>query len=551
MGRILELNLDHTGIGLGITTKQHAWVQEGKYQGESLVSSGKNFQQHRYNMQPAYIANCIRDTSGLHSVSFKAVDTMIKGDDCNIGYLTCCDECNVKPFLYEGKSFIHRNKTFLFTKYNELYVVGCEGELTLVELRGLNRKQLKDVVDINSVQGQRIVIMTSDEIYYSSLLDGTGKTGNWGTDLGETKPYIDFYNLGGATGKFSISSSIGQNKLIVVVANLMYFLGSMGGVLTRLNDEDELYPFSLMVVKNFSGVSHRDHANVKSDKLSDFLINSTSGIGVIDQDTFVPIMDELDNELDRDIAAYFNIKFCGETLYADSCLPCEGSRLPSSNLSHNVVTLLSPHESVTKDNDYAKEVLAQYDEPLVFEQGGYESSHFKVTSTVRYFIISHNSGVTVSDCCDTCVCYNRMYLYDRRLQSGTMLHINHKDVIMVEEELYISSDRYVKKLIKKFDKDMPSIVYYKGMELHTSKWTQISELNLRGRFLPVADMGAFSEPIFAVHTEESGMHYQDKLSLYHRSPHDIKYGDIIRGKALDFVIPFAGYLSSVQLNYHR
>ena len=549
MGRPIELNIDHTGTSLGITTKQHAWVYEGKFQGESLVSGGKHFQQHRYNIQPAYVANCIRDTSGLLSVSFKAVNTIIRGGDCDLGYIPCCDYCNVTPFLHKGKSFIHRNKAFLFTEFCELYEIGCGGSMKSVELRGLSASQLKDVVDINSVQGKRIVIMTKDEIYYSSLLDGTGKTGNWDDDSGA--PYIDFYALEGATGKFSISSSIGHNKKIVVIAHLMYFLGSQGGVVTKQCNQDEMYPFDLMVVKDFSGIAHRDYANVKSDKLKDFLVRSHEGLGVIDQDQFVPIMDEIDNELDRDMAVYFKVKNCGKTLFEEPCAPCEGDLLETSSISHDVLNSYREEETVTVDSDYKNECLDSWDEPMFFEQSGTDESHFKVTSTIRYFIISHNSGKTVGDCEDSCVCYNRMYLYDRRLQSGTMLHIKHKDVMMIEGELYISGDGLIKKMVREYSSEMPSIVYYKGLELHSDKWTQLTELNLRGKFIPRNEQSSFIEPIFSLETDESGMFYRDSMELYHWSPHDKKYGNIIKGKSMDFVVPFAGYLSSIQLNYHR
>ena len=192
---LLELNLDHTGMGLGITSKQSALLQTGKFQGESLLAAGKHFQEHRYNLQPSYVANCIHDTSGLQSVSFEGLDTNVIGKACNIGKTDCCTDCNVKAYLHNGKSFVHRNKGFLFTEYNELFLVDCDMCLKPVELRGLSRSQLKDVVDITSVQGKRIVIMTKDEIYYSSLLDGTGKTGNWTTDSSPSSaPYLDFYN---------------------------------------------------------------------------------------------------------------------------------------------------------------------------------------------------------------------------------------------------------------------------------------------------------------------------------------------------------------------
>lgn len=547
---LLELNLDHTGLSLGITTKQNALVPVGKYQGESLVSAGKHFQQHRYNLQPAYIVNCIHDTSGLQSVSFQNQDTQVMGGTCNIGYIPCCEECNVTPFLHNGISFVHRDKGFLFTEHNELYMMGCDLQMTFVELRGLDPDCLEDVVDIVSVQGKRIVIMTKDEIYYSSLMDGTGKTGNWTTDDVTAKPYIDFYNLGGATGKFSISGNIGHNKRTIVTGDYLYFLGDRGGAVTNQCNQDELYPFSLRIIKDFEGIAHRDHANVATDKSSKYYVNSRAGMGEIAEDVFGFAMDELDHELNRDMAVYFKIIHCGNTLYEEPCSPCEGEMLETSCIKHSVLEEFSSDESQTDLDDYESEDTNSWDAPLFFEQSGSESSHYKVTTTTRYVIISHNSGKEIGDCEESCICYNRMYLYDRRLLSGSMLHINHVDVRVIEDDFYIISDGLLKRMVLKYDPLMPSFLYYKGLEMHTDKWTQLTEMNLAGVFNGEPDEG-FIEPIFTVFTEESGHHYHDAMSKYHRSQYTRKYGGIIRGKMLDFVVPFAGYLSSIKLSYHK
>lgn len=548
---LLELNLDHTGMSLGITSKQDTLLPEGKFQGESLVAGGKHFQQHRYTLQPSYVANCIRENSGLVSVSFKPQNSEIRGEACNIDHSDCCESCNIKPYLHNGISFVHRNKGFLFTEYNELYMLDCDLNMKFVELRGLDAACLKDVIDIRSVQGKRIVIMTKDEIYYSSLLDGTGKTGNWTTDDVVTKPYIDFYDLGGATGKFSISASIGRNVRMVVTANLLYFLGSQGGVVTKQCNQDELYPFELTVVKDFEGLRHRDHANVKSDKLKDFLVRSKSGLGMIEADQFSFALDELDHELNRDISVYFKIKNCYGVLYEETCSPCSGDFLEDTCVTGDVLTSYTFEESVTVEGDYPVEDVEAWDEPLFFEQQGRESSHFKITTTSKYLAISHNSGVQIGDCNESCVCYNRLYLYDRRLSSGTVLHIEHKDVTMVDDDLLINSEGIIKKLVRQFDPEMPSIVFYKGLQMHNDKWTQLTEMNLSGHFDTKVDMGLFDRPVFAVHTEESSFHYRDSMDLYHQSPQRKNYGDRIRGLSLDFVVPFSGFLSSIKLNYHR
>lgn len=549
---LLELNIDHTGMSLGITNKQPVIVPDGKFQGESIVSSGKYFQQHRYNLQPAYVANCIRDSSGLQSVSFEQQPTHIIGNACNLECMFSCEKCDAVPYLHNGISFTHRDKSFIFTEYNELYIVNCDMSMTYVELKGLDKDCLDDIVDIQSIQGKRVVIMTKDEIYYSSLLDGTGKTGIWTTDNVTDEPYIEFYDLAGATGKFSISSSIGHNKRLVVTADLLYFLGSKGGVVTNQCNDDELYPFALRVIKDFEGIRHKDHATVNSDKVGNYYVKSNAGLGIIEANQFTPTLDELDAELERDIAVYFKIKDCGEICYEEVCSPCEKGLLETSNITHSVLTSYTTEESITEEEDFEKEMLDDWDDPLYYEQGGHESSHYKIITTTKYLIVSHNSGTKIGDCCDSCVCYNRMYLYDRRLGSATVLHINHKDAFMANGDLYINSDGAIKKMVLKYDKDMPSFVFYKGMQLHRNdKWTQLTELNISGRFPDCEETNCFNKPIFAVMTDESGFHYHDSMSLYHSTPHAKRFGDIIRGKSLDFIVPFMGYLSSIKLDYHK
>lgn len=548
---LLELNINHTGMGFGITDKTPLLLDRGQFQGESKAAAGKDFQKERHNKQPAYIGNCVFDNGGLLSVSFSPINTTVLGRDCYIGEAVDCDTCKQLPYLHNGISFIHRNKSFLFTENNQLFMLDVSLKSTYVDLRGLDKSKLKDVVDIVSIQGKRIVVMTEDEIYYSSLLDGTGKTGSWASDEDTTtSPYIQFYELAGATGKFSISASIGKNKRMVVNANNLYFLGSTGGIISTQCNQDDDYPFVLSVINDFDGIAHRDHANVKSDKLSGFLALSQAGLGIIDGPNFLIDFDDISNNIRRDMAVYFKVYSCGELVMSDKCTPCEGSISEGASLSNEAVTFYTEGETITSEGDYEEEGLERWDKAMYFEQSGTDETHTNIVSTERYYIVSYNSGVVLNDCAPSCLCYNRLYLYDKRAKAGTILHVEHKDVDYIAGSLIINSEGGLREMVLKHSRTMPSFIYYKGLQLDSEKWVQLSELLLKGKLEKPDDTG-FNSPVFTVTTDDSGMFYHDEMELYHASQHDVKYGNIIRGEKVDFIIPFKGYVSSIKLNYNR
>jgi len=549
---LLELNLKHAGLSLGLTVHKPLLLNNSRFQGESKASAGEHFQEHRYNAQPSYIANCINSSMGLHSVSFKQVRTSILGEPCVLSHVEDCSECESTPYLHEGISFIHRDKTLFFSPDNKLFIIDHNLDSTFVEIKGVDPRQLKDVIDIVSIQGKRIVIMTKDEIYYSSLIDGTGAVGGWASDESTIdKPYINFYELAGATGKFSISSSIGVNRRLVATDNLLYMIGTQGGVVSKQCSEDELYPFALSVIKNFDGINHKDHVVVKQDKVSSFMVMSKTGLGLINGDAFTPTFDDIDSELRRDMAVYFNLCLCGDELYVEGCVPCSEVMLETSHITTNVVKTYREEETLTGDTDYDNEDWVEYDDPMFYEQSGSEPSRFKVTTTNRFYVISYNSGVVEEGCEDSCICYSRMYLYDKRLNTGTILHIKHKDVSQINDDFLINSEGVIKRLVHEYDKEMPSFLYFRGLTTGTKKWVQLTEMNLNGLLQKYDEDELFNKPLFSVTTDDSGIHYHDRMSLYHTSENDAQYGDIIRGRSIDFVVPFKGFLVSLFLDYHR
>jgi hypothetical protein len=156
-----------------------------------------------------------------------------------------------------------------------------------------------------------------------------------------------------------------------------------------------------------------------------------------------------------------------------------------------------------------------------------------------------------------------MYVFNRYLNTGSVLHIKHTDVRYVGEDLYILKDRLTHKLVLGANKEYPSLVYYKGISLNYERWLQVNGLLLKGDFSNQGDQADQANqngnqadeddlpPMFQLSSDDGSFNVTERFYPSQYSSVELGYTGIARGMVIDLMIPFSGLLNAVLVKYNK
>ena len=407
-----ERSLNITSQRAGITTSWRRPVDYPAYgrglnQPESAAMGGSEFQHHRSNYAPTYVADAIPTETGYASIGYEPVAVCgILGGFGRLAYVNgCCMtvassvQCSaqlehepefVRYSCRDVRSIAHTHAgEFILAKLPDgghtllHYVGGIEVEESV---QGLDLTS-SNLLGMFSISG-RLLMYSDTDVYVSSA-----------------ENILDFLpSLRTQAQSFTVRFNIGRIVTAIGFGESAYLFGTRGAAkLTCSGDAN--FPYAARMVSDFTGIEHQ--LNVQVDyAASEFYVWSRSGLVVIrDTNTLPTQLPDVSEALAEQRVVYL----------AGDVTP-DGVKL----LSHTDDLQTICYD--TRDDLTCDEPSTLVKE-LVVDRG---------VVAVR----EHNQRlVTVSYGTDADATYTRLLLVDKVLGRITVLHTPHTDVIADRRQL--------------------------------------------------------------------------------------------------------------------
>ena len=245
-----ERSLNIAGSRAGITVSgrrvfDYPGYGKGYYQAESGASGGGEFQHHRSNYNPTYVANAVPTENGYSSVGYEAATLPTLDGTGRLHHVSGCQpqECDLKQYG------IGRVRSIVTTPAGELALLqngtlwrtGSSGLVAPLTVEGVLLANALGAFTI----GGRLCLYTEHDVHVSSA-----------------ENQLDFLpSLRTQAQSFTVRYNIGNIVTATGFGEIAYLWGTRGAVMLQCTGDANI-PYAAKMVTDFTGIMHKDNVQV-------------------------------------------------------------------------------------------------------------------------------------------------------------------------------------------------------------------------------------------------------------------------------------------------